>query len=125
MIDGRSFLDVFKSIVDAHRDKDAIVTEGRHKVTYGQLLSKACGIAKLLRDLGAEPVGIGITKSAEYIASMLGIWLARAAFVPIDPLLPKERAQYIINQSKIRFALVSESGGSTLSALGVKTVPID
>lgn len=124
----RSFLEVFAEIVEKHRQKDAIVTEGTYKVTYGQLFSKACRTAKLLRGAGVregEPVGIGISKSAEYIASMLGAWIAGAAFVPIDPVLPKERAQFMINQAKIRFAFVTESGGVTLSGLGVKTLAVD
>lgn len=124
----RSFLEVFAEIVEKHRHKDAIVTEGTHKVTYGQLFSKACRTAKLLREAGVregEPVGIGISKSAEYIASMLGAWIAGAAFVPIDPVLPKDRAQFIINQAKIRFVFAPESGGVTLSGLGVRTLAVD
>jgi len=124
----RSFLEVFAEIVEKHRQKDAIVTEGTHKVTYGQLFSKACRTAKLLKEAGVregEPVGIGISKSAEYIASILGAWIAGAAFVPIDPVLPKERAQFIINQAGIRFAFVTEVGGITLSGLGVKTLAVD
>lgn len=124
----RSFLEVFAEVVEKHRQKDAIVTEGTHKVTYGQLFSKACSTAELLQEAGVregEPVGIGISKSSEYIASMLGAWITGAAFVPIDPVLPKERAQFIINQAGIRCAFVTESGGITLSGLGVKTLAVD
>lgn len=123
-----SFLEVFKNIVDAYRDKDAIVTQGKDRVTYGQLFSKACRTAKLIQAAGieeGEPVGIGISKSAAYIASMLGTWIAGAAFVPIDPVLPKERAQFIINQAKIRLALVSHDGAASLASLGVRTLPVD
>ncbi len=126
--DPRSFLEVFSSVVGKHRQKGAIVTEGVHKVTYGQLFSKACRIAKQLQDAGIskeEPVGIGISKSAEYIACMLGTWIAGAAFVPLDPILPKERAQFIVNQSKMRFVLVRETGANTLASLGVETLKID
>lgn len=126
--DPLSFLEVFSSVVEKHRQKNAIVTEGTNKVTYGQLFYKACRIAKQLQDAGVakeEPVGIGISKSAEYIACMLGTWIAGAAFVPLDPVLPKERAQFIINQSKMRFALVRETAASTLASLGVETLKVD
>lgn len=126
--DPRSFLEVFSSVVEKHRQKDAIVTEGTHKVTYGQLFSKACRIAKQLRDASIskeEPVGIGISKSAEYIACMLGTWIAGAAFVPLDPVLPKERAQFIVNQSKMRFVLVRETAANTVASLGVETLKVD
>ncbi|MBA3994531.1 MAG: hypothetical protein C0469_13465 [Cyanobacteria bacterium DS2.3.42] len=126
--DPRSFLEVFSSAVEKHRQKNAIVTEGAHKVTYGQLFSKACRIAQHLQDAGIakeEPVGISISKSAEYIACMLGTWIAGAAFVPLDPVLPKERAQFIVNQSKMRFVLVRETTASTLASLGVEALKVD
>ncbi len=126
--DPRSFLEVFSSVVEKHRQKNAIVTEGAHKVTYGQLFSKACRIAQHLQDAGIakeEPIGIGISKSAEYIACMLGTWIAGAAFVPLDPVLPKERVQFIVNQSKMRFVLVRETAASTLASLGVEALKVD
>lgn len=142
--DTQTFLEVFAGIVEKHRHKDAIVTDGTKKVTYGQLFSKACRIAEQLRnaevqdgetvEVGAgelvgitegEPVGIGISKSAEYIACMLGTWIAGAAFVPVDPVLPKERAQFITNQSGMRVALVRNAASSTLAGFGVRTISVD
>lgn len=124
----RTFLKVFAGVVEKHRNKDAIVTEGKHKVTYGQLFSKACRIAEDLRATGiheGEPVGIGIAKSAEYIACLLGVWVSGAAFVPVDPVLPKERAQFIVNQLGMRVALVRDAASNALSGFGVKTLSVD
>ncbi|MCC7529297.1 MAG: amino acid adenylation domain-containing protein [Candidatus Melainabacteria bacterium] len=133
--DPRSFLEVFASVVEKHRDKDAIITEGRHKVTYGQLFSKACRIAQMLSDnhyhsesagdYFTHNIGIGISKSADYIASMLGAWLAGVPFVPVDPQLPEERALYIINQLSMCHALVKDPAGSALSNLGVQPLVVD
>ncbi len=130
MPDQRSFLEVFAGVVEKHREKDAIVTDGRHKITYGQLFSKACRIAQQLAEnkgidgvkgiADQEMIGIGISKSADYIAAMLGIWLAGGAFVPIDPALPKERTRYIVNQLKMRIAVVKDASSSALSDLGVQ-----
>ena len=135
MPDQRSFLEVFAGVVEKHRGKDAIVTEGRHKVTYGQLFSKACRIARQLTDnvridggtgsADGEPIGIGISKSADYIASMLGIWLAGKAFVPVDPVLPKERAQYIANKLGMHIALVKDPSASYLPDFGIQPVTVD
>lgn len=126
--DSQSFLEVFAGVVEKHRQKDAIVTEGSQKVTYGQLFSKACRIAKQLLSAEVregEPVGIGISKSAEYISCLLGTWIAGAAFVPIDPVLPKERAQFIVNQSQMRVALVKDVISNALTGFGLKTLSID
>jgi amino acid adenylation domain-containing protein/thioester reductase-like protein len=134
-----NILESFLSVAKAHREKTAILTEGRHAVSYGQLLSKSNRIAQTLINAGVregDVVGIGISKSAEYIASMLGIWASGAAFVPLDPTLPKERAQFIINQSSMRAVLVKtgktkknpnseQSSTSPVAGLGAEMFGVD
>ncbi len=68
-------------------------------------------------------IGIGISKSADYIASMLGAWIAGAAFVPLDPTLPKERAQFIVNQSSMRAVLTKST--ASFANLGVESIIVD
>src|SRR5687767_13628176 len=117
-----SFLKLFFRVAEQHRQKQAVLVEGKTAYTYGQLLSKALRISKLIETAGigeGNPVGIGISKSADYIACMLGCWIAGTAFVPLDPTLPKERAQFIINQSSMRAVLAKPKVASTLVALGV------
>lgn len=126
--DSSSFLQIFQNIVSRHRHKNAIITEGRLFVTYGQLFSKASRISLLLKNQGiqpGEPIGICIGKSSEYIASMLGAWIAGAAFVPIDPQLPRERKQFIINQAQIKIVLALEGFEKNLTGFGVQTLNID
>lgn len=123
-----SFLELFFGIVRQYRRKDAILVDGTTAYSYGQLLSKAIRIAGDLESFGitsGEPVGIGISKSADYIASMLGVWLAGGAFIPLDPALPKERAQFIINQSSMRAVLAKPQASTLLAALGVKPINVD
>lgn len=123
-----SFLELFFGIVRQYRSKDAILVDGTTAYSYGQLLSKAIRIAGDIQSFGiksGEPVGIGISKSADYIASMLGVWLAGGAFVPLDPALPKERAQFIINQSSMRAVLAKPQATTALAALGVKPINVD
>lgn len=115
-------------VIASNPTQIALLTEGRVALSYAQLISKSFRIAQTLTASGIveeQLVGIGISKSADYIASMLGIWIAGAAFVPLDPALPKERAQFIINQSGMRAVLVKESEGSVFKGLGINLIKVD
>lgn len=125
-----SFLDRLHAVVLKQPEKTAILTEGRKALSYADLYARAQNVATALAagaGGGTQPVavvGIGIGKSAEYIVAMLGVWLAGAAFVPLDPKLPKERLRYIIEQSKARAVLIRE-GGENIFDWGVPLVRFD
>lgn len=123
-----SFLEMFDRVVETHGDKPAILTEGRISRSYNQLFGKATKISRALKKagIGAESVvGIGIGKSDDYIASMLGVWLAGGGFVPLDPKLPRERAQFIINQANVSVILTKTGGESLYSELGSSIENVD
>lgn len=123
-----SFLAKFDRVTQIYGRKTAILTEGRIARTYEQLFGKALRIAKLLTGAGVHEetvVGIGISKSDDYIACMLGVWLAGGAFVPVDPKLPRERAQFIINQSKMAVILAKAGGVSLFDGLGARVEIVD
>jgi natural product biosynthesis luciferase-like monooxygenase protein len=67
-------------------------------VTYAELLRRAGALADALRarGVGAEArVGVFVERSPELVVAMLGILLAGAAYVPLDPQYPAERIAYI------------------------------
>jgi amino acid adenylation domain-containing protein len=82
----------------------------KHSWTYADLNRHADGIALCLRGLGASPgatVAICVGRSLEMLASLLGIWKSGAAYVPLDPNFPKERLQFILDDSGA-VALITE-----------------
>ena len=67
-------------------------------VSYAQLLRRAGALAHALRarGVGAESrVGVFVERSPELVVAMLGILVAGAAYVPLDPQYPAERIGYI------------------------------
>jgi amino acid adenylation domain-containing protein len=83
----------------ARRGPDAVAIEaGRTQITYGELNRRADRLARSLMAAGAGPeraVGICIERSAELVVALLATLKAGAAFVPLDPDLPKERIRVI------------------------------
>ncbi len=66
----------------------AAVCGGGAWVSYGRLLERAGRLAGFLRQAGAGPetvVALCLDRGAEMVAAMLGVWLAGAAYLPVDP----------------------------------------
>jgi amino acid adenylation domain-containing protein len=97
------------------------------KLTYKKLNEKANQVAQFLRNKEIKPndiVGIIANRSFEMVIGILGILKAGAAYLPIDPELPENRINYIINDSKINLLLTQKSLENKLT-LNCSVIAID
>ncbi|MFK7059254.1 amino acid adenylation domain-containing protein [Flavobacterium oreochromis] len=79
--------------------------------TYKELQFKSNAVATYLTSkfgLDKEPIGIIVNRSADLIVLLLGILKSGKSYIPIDPLLPKERIKYIIHQSNSRVLIIED-----------------
>ncbi|MDX6614894.1 MAG: hypothetical protein QOD75_4080, partial [Blastocatellia bacterium] len=73
-------------------------------LTYAELNQKANTLAHRLRQLGVGPealVGIFVERSIEMVVGLLGILKAGGAYVPLDPAFPRQRLEFMIEDSGI------------------------
>lgn len=76
---------------------------GNESISYCELSARSTAIAFALRRCGVKPgdrVGLLLKRSPVLVASMLGVWKARAAYVPIDPDYPPDRIHYILGDCR-------------------------
>ena len=82
-------------LAQAARTPDATaVIAGDNRLTYAQLADRAARIANTLRGMGVQRgalVGLACSRSTDMVAGALGIQLAGAAYVPMDPAYPADR----------------------------------
>ncbi|MCP4155418.1 MAG: non-ribosomal peptide synthetase, partial [bacterium] len=88
-------------------DRVAVVHNGRWK-TYGELNKSANQIARFLREQGAGPgtlVALYMKRSTAMLASILGVFKAGAAYLPLEIDFPGERIRYILESSETKIVL--------------------
>ncbi|MDQ1349716.1 MAG: hypothetical protein QG657_16 [Acidobacteriota bacterium] len=78
------------------------------QITYRQLNEKAGNLAGSLIEkdvLADDIVGIMMERSIDLIIGIMGILKSGAAYLPIDTEYPKERIDYMLNDSRVKVLL--------------------
>ncbi|WP_040496710.1 non-ribosomal peptide synthetase, partial [Fulvivirga imtechensis] len=106
----RTIVEIFEHYAAIQPDSLALVY-GDVSWSYGELNASANRLAHHLRnEMGVKPndlVGIMLPRSEWVVLSILGILKAGGAYVPVDPNLPKERMQYIFEDTGLKTILLN------------------
>ncbi len=109
--DNKTIHRMFEIQAEKNPYKIALVNDDLH-LTYNELNKRSNCLANLLRKNGVTSdviVGIAIEKSVELIIGILGILKSGGAYLPIDMNYPKERKQFIVNDSKIKCIVATDA----------------
>ncbi|MEV4345971.1 amino acid adenylation domain-containing protein [Actinoplanes sp. NPDC049596] len=71
-------------------------------LTYAELMALAAGVAAQLRAAGVRPddtVGVCLERTPVMVAALLGVWLAGAGYLPLDPSYGAKRVDYMLRNS--------------------------
>jgi amino acid adenylation domain-containing protein len=100
----RPFHHLFEDVAERSPTATAVIFDAR-PTTYRELNSAANRLAHHLRKLGVgigDLVGICLPRSSELITTVLAIWKAGAAFLPLDPTYPHLRLMGMIEDARPR-----------------------
>ncbi|NOQ25781.1 MAG: amino acid adenylation domain-containing protein, partial [Bacteroidales bacterium] len=98
---------LFEEQVERTPENTALVFQGK-EMTYRDLNSKSNQLARLLRNKGVESetiIGLMIESPFELTIGTMGILKAGGAYLPIDPMLPESRKQFMLNNSHSKILL--------------------
>jgi len=102
----------------ARKNPDAVALHfGNHSLTYGQLDLYSQRLAVQLQRLGVGPhhrVAIWSEKSPWVVVAMQAILKLGAAYVPLDPMCPLERARVILSDCAVHAIVTTQNRGSSL-----------
>jgi amino acid adenylation domain-containing protein/FkbM family methyltransferase len=108
-------------------NKVAVVCEDE-KLTYAELNARANQLARHLQSLGVKPetlCGICVDRSIEMVVSVLAVFKAGAAYVPLDPAYPKDRLAYMLSDAKPEILVTQKNITIELPENQAKAVLID
>jgi len=83
-------------------DNTAIIA-GSKKLSYRELDALSNQISRALQESGLEKgqtVAVCMGRDEYLAATLLAIWKCGAAYIPVDPMLPGERMEFIVTHSK-------------------------
>ncbi len=111
----------------AEAQAPAIVFDGR-VVTYGELDRRANQLANHLINLSVDAktiVAICLNRSAESVVSALAVLKAGGAYLPLDPKLPLERLNFMLDDARPRVLITSSDVTEKIACESCTVVAID
>lgn len=97
----------------ALREPDLVaVVNGEQSLTYGELEERSDQLALWLKRNGAgrgDVVALAMGRTTEAVVAILGILKSGAAYLPIDVNYPRDRVEYILEDSGARFIVTQSS----------------
>ena len=97
-------------------DQPAVITEER-TLTYDELERESATMADWLQRNGAVPnqlVAVVMGKGWEQIVAVLGILRSGAAYLPLDPTLPKQRLDHVLKHAQVELILSQPCWNQTI-----------
>jgi myxalamid-type nonribosomal peptide synthetase MxaA len=124
----RTALDLFVDQVRAAGDRVAIQYKDE-QLTYAELGTRTECIAAMLVGSDVRPgdrVAVLLRRSPALIAAIIGVWRAGAAYVPIDPDLPKKRIGFMLADAAVGAIITSHNLADIVDpTLGVPSLYVD
>ncbi|MCC9070525.1 amino acid adenylation domain-containing protein [Flavobacterium sp. F-65] len=100
-----TLLDAFKGQVSKNPNKIALKDQEKG-FTYQELDLFSDAIAfHLQKNVNKEqpaPIAVLMNRSANLVATLLGVLKSGSAYIPLDPSFPKDRLEYIIDHSEVQ-----------------------
>ncbi|MEV8632386.1 amino acid adenylation domain-containing protein [Streptosporangium sp. NPDC051023] len=97
-----TLVDMFLAQVAERPDAVAVVGEHTPDLTYAELAGRATALAVRLRDGGVgrgSLVAVRVTRGPGMLVALLGVTMAGAAYLPVDPAYPQARVDYVTADS--------------------------
>jgi len=100
----------------------------QESLSYGQLNEKANRLARLLIKNGLVPesiVGISLNRSLDTVVAVMAVLKAGGAYLPIDPEYPKERIDYMLEDSGIRYVITHHNISEIFTGRDLTVLQLD
>lgn len=132
--DTKEDIDVYPNWTELFERQAAVTPDavaavcGNQQMTYAELDEHSNRLAQYLNSYGIGPesiVGVYTDRSIDMLVSLLGIHKTGAAYLPMDPIFPKERIEYILEDANARLILSEKRLSDALPHHKARVVCLD
>jgi amino acid adenylation domain-containing protein len=124
----KSVAELFEKTAAKYPSAAAVIC-GDQRLTYAELNVRANRVAHLLRRIGVGEetmVGCCMDRSLDLIVALVAIVKAGGAYVPLDPAYPKERLDFMIEDTHIQVMLTQGSlAPAVLDGRNIRSICVD
>ncbi|GAA1988199.1 non-ribosomal peptide synthetase [Catenulispora subtropica] len=114
--------------VEQTPDAVAVVADGA-TMTYRELDARANRLARFLRDHSGvrrgDAVGIAVSTGLGVPVAILAVLRAGGFYVPLDPVYPRDRLNFMLADSRCRAVLAQDTGLDWIDPSSARVIPID
>ncbi|KAK2595220.1 hypothetical protein QQS21_007073 [Conoideocrella luteorostrata] len=114
-----SLAELFESQVNVNAHKLAVVEGGSRRISYGDLNERANRLAHWMVTgegvKSGDHVALMLSKSIEMVISILAVWKAGAAYVPLDPDYPAQRVNFTLQDTGAKLLITTKNCLTNLS----------
>ncbi|MFZ1289538.1 MAG: amino acid adenylation domain-containing protein [Melioribacteraceae bacterium] len=127
-------VELFEKAVDGFRVSEALVfrtnsnSERNISLTYEELNKRVNQLANYLKLQTLKPeekIAICMQRHEHMIIALFAILKTGCTFLPIDPSLPKERIEYMLNVSECNKIIINNSSNDILENLNQEKINLD
>jgi amino acid adenylation domain-containing protein len=104
------------------------VTTGPESLTCRELDEQSTALAYRLAARGVKPgdiVGLCLPRTPQLLVAVLGVMKAGAAYLPLDPEYPRDRLQFMVEDSRAPVVLVAAATATALELDASRQMRID
>ncbi|MBI3789507.1 MAG: amino acid adenylation domain-containing protein [Gemmatimonadetes bacterium] len=104
------------------------LVDARTSLAYAEVESATRALARRLRARGVGPgvrVGVAAERSVELAIALVAVVRAGGAWVPIDPEYPRERVQFMLEDSGVPLVLATRAVAGALPPVAVEIIELD
>ncbi|SMC48766.1 non-ribosomal peptide synthetase [Lentzea albidocapillata] len=115
---GRDLLSRFHDVVRTAPERIA-VRDTAGALTFAELEARTAALAAVLAARGVrrgDRVGVSVPRGSGLLVSLLAVWRAGAAYVPLDPAYPADRLAHMATDAAVRTTVAPEDLAGTRDA---------
>ncbi len=103
------------------------VISGNTKLSYSSLNQSANKLANYLikKNVKGQTIGVSLDRSEQMLISILAILKAGACYLPLDPNFPKDRLEYILENSNAKLLISTFNNSAKFENFKINTICID